>query len=107
MNRMSVAAGAVACAALWGCYRADVTTGLAPSGAVVEDAWVLGFAGGLVMVDDVDASECRNGIARLMTRQSFMNLVVNVLTAGIVSPMSVRVECAARPGTPLPAVSGG
>lgn len=80
-----------------GCYRADITTGLAPSGQVVEDEWVLGFVGGLAMVDDVDASACTNGIARVMTRQSFMNVLVNVLTGGIVSPMEARIECAAAP----------
>lgn len=80
-----------------GCYRADITTGLAPSGEVVEDEWVLGFVNGLAIVDDVDAEECTNGIARVMTRQSFLNVVINVLTGGIVSPMEVRVECAAAP----------
>lgn len=80
-----------------GCYRADITTGLAPSGEVIEDEWVLGFVGGLAMVDDVDASACTNGIAKVMTRQSFLNLLVNVLTWGIVSPMEARIECAAAP----------
>ncbi len=81
--------------ALSGCYRADITTGLAPSGQVIEDDWVLGFAGGLAMVEDVDASACQNGIASVMTRQSFLNVLVNILTSGIVTPMEVRVECAA------------
>lgn len=80
-----------------GCYRADISTGLAPSGEVIEDEWVLGFVGGLAMVDDVDASACTNGIARVTTRQSFLNVLVNVLTGGIVSPMEARVECAAAP----------
>lgn len=63
-----------------GCYRADITTGLAPSDEVVEDEWVLGFVSGLAIVDDGDAEECTNGIARGMTRQSFLNVVINVLT---------------------------
>lgn len=86
---------------LSGCYRADITTGLTPSGEVIEDEWVLGFVGGLAMVDDVDASACTNGIAKVMTRQSFLNLLVNVLTWGIVSPMEARIECAAAPSAAL------
>jgi hypothetical protein len=95
MKTRWLAAMALSGFVLTGCYRADIITGLTPSGEVIEDEWVVGFVGGLAMVDDVDAEDCTNGIARVMTRQSFLNVLVNVLTWGVVTPMEVRVECAA------------
>ena len=40
-------------------------------------------------------SECENGVARVETQQSFLNGLVNVLTGGIYTPMTVIVTCAA------------
>jgi hypothetical protein len=84
-----------------GCYRTVVDTGREASRVRVKDEWVMGFASGLFMPGRVDAARrCPNGVARVVTEASFANLVVQTLTAGLLSPRSVEVTCAAsgRPG---------
>lgn len=84
---------------LSGCYHARIITGQPESDVVYRKKWVSGFVNGLVIPDSIDVAEvCPNGVARVETRQSFMNLVVTVLTSGIYSPMEVRVTCAAPVG---------
>ncbi len=82
-----------------GCYHAVVDSGKAQSGTIVEDKWADAFLDGLVPPNPVETVQrCPNGIARVETRQSFLNLLATGLTAGIYSPMHIRVYCAA-PGS--------
>ena len=81
---------------LAGCYHATIETGRAPSAQVVENPWAHSFIGGLVPPSTVDvAAECSNGVARVETQLSFLNMVANAVTWGIYSPMSIKVTCAA------------
>ncbi|SHK50762.1 Bor/Iss family lipoprotein [Rhodothermus profundi] len=81
---------------LSGCYHTRIITGQPESDVVYHKKWVSGFVNGLVIPDWIDVSEvCPNGIARVETRLSFMNIVVTMLTGGIYSPMEVFVACAA------------
>jgi hypothetical protein len=78
------------------CYNATVDTGLAPSGTTVENAWAHSFIAGLVPPSTVETAErCPNGVARVQTQLSFLNMVANAVTFGIYSPMTIRVSCAA------------
>lgn len=80
---------------LVGCYHATIDTGLAPGSKTVE-MWKHSWIYGLVPPSVVEAqSECENGVARVETQQSFVNGLVNVLTGGIYTPMTVIVTCAA------------
>ena len=80
---------------LAGCYHATIDTGLAPGSKTVE-MWKHSWIYGLVPPSVVEAqSECENGVARVETQQSFLNGLVNVLTGGIYTPMTVIVTCAA------------
>ena len=80
---------------LVGCYHATIDTGLAPGHKTVE-MWKHSWIYGLVPPSVVEAqSECENGVARVETQQSFINGLVNVLTGGIYTPMTVIVTCAA------------
>lgn len=82
-----------------GCYHATVTTGLAPSPQVIDKEWAHGFLWGLVPPSTVEtASKCPNGVAQVETQQSFLNMVANILTSGIYSPMQITVTCAAAGG---------
>ena len=80
---------------LVGCYHATIDTGLAPGSKTVE-MWKHSWIYGLVPPSVVEAqNECENGVARVETQQSFLNGLVNVLTGGIYTPMTVIVTCAA------------
>jgi hypothetical protein len=79
-----------------GCYHATIDTGLAPSGATVERPWAHSFIAGLVPPSTVEtAAQCPDGVARVETQLSFLNMVANAVTFGIYSPMTIRVSCAA------------
>lgn len=86
-----------------GCYNARVTTGLAPSAQTVEVKWAHSFLGGLVPPSALSvAQECASGVASVETKLSFLNLVANVITFGIYSPMEITVTCAsATAGIPV------
>ncbi|MDX1591106.1 MAG: Bor family protein [Balneolaceae bacterium] len=80
---------------LTGCYNAQVTTGLTPSAEVIEVKWAHGFIYGLVPPKVVEAEDqCSNGVARVETKLSFLNQLVQAITFGIYSPMSISVTCA-------------
>lgn len=77
------------------CYHATVNTGLAPSSTVIRKAWAHSFLYGLVPPDVVDAAkECPSGVARVETQHSFLNMVANVITFGIYTPIEIDVTCA-------------
>ena len=81
-----------------GCYHATVETGAAPSEQVVERCCEAGFLGGLIPPKAVQSeAACPDGVARVETSRSFSNVVFTVLTAGLYSPMSVRITCATAP----------
>ena len=84
--------------AVMGCYHATVETGAAPSEQVIERCCEAGFLGGLVPPKAVRSEgACPDGVARVETARSFSNVVFTVLTAGLYSPMSVRITCASAP----------
>ncbi len=78
-----------------GCYNAKVITNQEPSAKTVENSFAHGFVFGLVG-PTVDVSEdCTNGVAKVETKLSFVNMLVSNLTFGLYTPMSVTVTCAA------------
>ena len=78
-----------------GCYHATIDTGRAPNGVTIRNPWAHSFIGGLVPPSAVEtASVCPNGIARVETQLSFLNMVASAVTFGIYSPMELLVECA-------------
>jgi hypothetical protein len=79
-----------------GCYHTTVDTGKTPGPVVIEKPWAHSFVAGLVPIETVEtASECPNGVAKVETEHSFLNMVANALTFGIYTPMSITVTCAA------------
>ena len=95
------------------CYHATIETGLPPSPKVIEKNFASGWIYGLVPPSPVKAmSECPSGVSRVETQLSFVNQLVNILTLGIYTPMSIKVTCAsggrsAAPGTPEIKVGDG
>lgn len=88
----------VLCTLLWvasGCYRQVIQTGRTPAATVIDRPWTHTWLWGLVPATAIDVtSQCRSGIATVVTEQSFMNGLVSVLTLGIYTPRHVTVTCA-------------
>ncbi len=79
-----------------GCYHTQVTTGLESSNEVYQKAWASSFIAGLVPPDIIHAEQhCANGVARVETRHSFLNMVAQFVTFSLYSPMEITVVCAA------------
>lgn len=79
------------------CYHVTVDTGRPAGGQVIERPWAASFIAGLVPPPVVEtASKCPNGIAKVDTQLSFLNLLVGGVTFGIYTPMDIRVSCASR-----------
>jgi len=90
-----------------GCYHATIETGAAPSAQVIQKEWAASWIGGLVPPDPVEtASKCPNGVSKVETQHSFLNMVANVLTFGIYTPMTITVTCGTGRRAELPTVHG-
>ena len=99
MRRSMMWSMAVAVVLSSGCYRATIETGRPPSGQTVEKAWAHSFISGLVPPATVEtASRCPNGVARVQTQLSFLNMLAGGVTFGLYSPMTIKVQCAAAGG---------
>ena len=86
-----------AVAAVSGCYHATIDTGLSPSGQTVSNKWAHSFLAGLVPPKIVEtAARCPNGVAKVETQHSFLNMVAQVVTFSIYSPMTIDVQCATQ-----------
>jgi len=80
---------------LSGCYHATVVTEATPSNQTIENPWAHSFIAGLIPPSTVEtAQQCPNGVARVETRLSFLNMVATALTFNLYSPMSIEVTCA-------------
>jgi hypothetical protein len=98
--RLSVAGLVVAVAA---CYHATIETGLTPSTVVIEKPWASGWIYGLVPPSTVEtAAKCQHGVAKVETVHSFLNMLVQGLTGGIYTPMTIKVTCAQSGRASLP-----
>jgi len=81
--------------ALAGCYHATINTGRQPSGQTINRPWAHSFIGGLVPPAVVEtASACPNGVARVETQHSFLNMLAAFVTFSIYTPMTITVQCA-------------
>jgi hypothetical protein len=85
----------IAAVGISGCYHAVINTGRQPSGQTIERQWAHSFIGGLVPPSVTEtASQCPNGVARVSTQLSFLNMVAHLVTFSIYSPMTINVQCA-------------
>lgn len=79
-----------------GCYHAQISTGLEASTTVYQQAWASSFIAGLVPPKPINAQEhCSNGVAKVETRHSFLNMLAQMITFSLYSPMEITVTCAA------------
>jgi Bor protein len=86
---------AVLLIAVSACYHATIDTGLTPSTVVVDKSWAAGWLWGLVPPSTVEtATKCKSGVAKVETKLSFLNQLVNAITLGIYTPMAIKATCA-------------
>lgn len=84
--------------ALTGCYRVTVDTGAAHGPGRIDKPWQMSFAAGLVPPPELNTqADCPLGVAQVQTQRSFLNLLAAGVTSSIITPMDVRVICAAGP----------
>jgi hypothetical protein len=89
------------------CYHATIETGAAPTAQVIEKEWAPSWLYGLVPPDPVEtAAKCPTGVSKVETQHSFLNMVANVLTFGIYTPMTITVTCGTGRRAALPTVHG-
>ena len=80
---------------LAGCYHVTVETGLPASSEVISKAWAHSFIAGLVPPATLEtAAKCKNGVAKVETQMSFVNMLAGFLTSSIYTPMQIDVTCA-------------
>jgi len=95
--RIRRAAAVVAAFLLTGCFHAVIQTGRPESSDVITIKWANSFVYGLVPPPVVEtAARCTNGVAKVETQQSFLNILAHIVTFGIYTPMQIDVTCAAR-----------
>jgi Bor protein len=81
------------------CYHATIVTGRPESQTVIEKEWATSFIDGLVPPDIMDVSkDCPDGVAKVETEHSFLNVLVGAITFGIFTPMDLKVTCAGSGG---------
>jgi Bor protein len=77
------------------CYHAIIQTGRPASSDVIEIPWAHSFIYGLVPPKVVEsAAKCPNGAATVETMHSFLNGLVQAITWGIYTPITIKVTCA-------------
>jgi hypothetical protein len=80
---------------LSGCYHAVIETGKAPAPETISRKWAHGFIFGLVPPSQTDTKgTCPNGVAKVETRHSFLNMLAGAVTYGLYAPMQIDVTCA-------------
>ena len=95
--RIRRAVALVSAFALTGCYHAVIQTGRPESTDVISLKWANSFVYGLVPPPIVEtASRCTNGVAKVETQHSFLNVLASAVTFGIYTPIQINVTCAAR-----------
>ena len=96
MHLKALAVGA-ASLALSGCYHVTVQTSAPPAATVVDKPWQMSFVSGLVPPPELSTKDqCPSGASKVEVEHSFLNGLASALTWGIVSPIHVKVTCAAR-----------
>jgi hypothetical protein len=79
-----------------GCFHGTIETGATPSTEVISKKWASGWVWGLVPPSTIEtAAKCPHGVAKVETQLSFLNQLVDLLTIGIYTPMTIEVTCAA------------
>ena len=76
-----------------GCYRATIAPAANPATPTVQRESII-WIDGLAPADPVEtAASCPEGASRVETHHSVLDVVANVLTLGLYTPMTITVAC--------------
>ncbi len=96
MNKVARLSVIIAALFSTACFHAVVETGLTPSSHVERRYFRLSFLYGFIAPRPISvAEECVGGVARVETFHTGFEMLLAWATAGIFTPMSIRVTCAA------------
>ncbi len=85
------------------CFHAVVETGRTPSPTVVRRPFQPSFLYGFIAPRRLNvAEECPEGVARVETLHTGFEMLIAWATAGIFTPMSIRVTCASSGTSVVP-----
>jgi hypothetical protein len=90
------------------CYHPNIEANAAPAAPLVERE-SMPWIDGLAPTDPVETAEsCPSGVSRVETHHSVLDVVANVLTLGLYTPMTITVACGTETalGGNLPIVHG-
>ena len=78
-----------------GCYHVTVVTGAPESSTRINKEFQMSFVAGLVPPPEIQADQegCTDGVAKVETWRSFVNLLVGAVSSSLVTPISVTVTC--------------
>jgi hypothetical protein len=83
---------------LGACYHVAIETGAPATEQVIRENWSNGFLFGLVPPDVMmTASRCPNGVSKVETEHSFLNVLATAVTVGLYTPVTVAVTCSDGP----------
>ncbi len=94
-----------------GCYHVTVVTGGPESSTRIEKGFQMSFVAGLIPPSEIQADEegCSDGVAKVETWRSFVNMLIGGISQSIITPISVTVTCAASipvPEAATPSANG-
>jgi hypothetical protein len=88
------------------CHHATIGTGAIPAAPIVERESMF-WIDGLAPADPVETADtCPNGVSRVETHHSVLDVVANVLTLGLYTPVTITVTCGTVDRADLPTVRG-
>ena len=95
MSRLRGLIAVGALAMLAGCFNVTyIAKSRAPS-AVIHEHKLTFFLGGLVGTEEIPAGQlCPNGVAKVHTQNTFVDMLLTVVTLTIYSPRTAEITCA-------------
>ena len=95
MSRLRGLIAVGALAVLAGCYNVTYIAKSRPPSAVVHEQKLTFFIAGLVGTEEIQAGQlCPNGVAKVHTKNTFVDMLLTVVTLTIYSPRTAEITCA-------------
>jgi hypothetical protein len=95
MSRLRGLIAVGALAMLAGCYNVTYIAKSRPPSAVIHEQKLTFFIAGLVGTEEIQAGQlCPSGVAKVHTKNTFVDILLTVVTLTIYSPRTAEITCA-------------
>ncbi len=82
-----------------GCYNVKYYSTAVPGPGETHRIWVHSFVGGIITIGEINLdAQCPNGVYKVKSNFTFVDLLLFGVTSGIYTPMNVVVTCGTAPG---------